>query len=55
MFDYRGIELSLGDSVLIAAFNGMRMSFLVGLSEHNNSQRRFSYGWLKRVYELGAN
>ena len=44
-----------GLEVLISAFNGMRMSFLVGLAEGNTTQRRFTMGWLKRVHELGGN
>ena len=41
-----------GDEVLGSVFNGVRMSFLVGLTENNHSQRRFQFGWSRRVHEL---
>lgn len=50
-FASRGRE---GVGVLESAYNGLRQAFMVELSEAKESQEAFTYGWLKRVFELGV-
>ncbi|WNO48645.1 hypothetical protein [Achromobacter phage shaaii_LB5] len=42
-----------GDAVLADMINGQRHVFLMEIAERNPSQRAFSYGWARRVAELG--
>lgn len=48
-FATRGEE---GIDLLRDAYNGMRIGYLVSISENKESQERFTYGWLKRVVHL---
>ncbi len=41
-----------GLDVMAAAVNALRMGFLIELAEGRESQEAFSYGWLRRVFEL---
>ncbi|MCH9691713.1 MAG: hypothetical protein K0U59_06570 [Gammaproteobacteria bacterium] len=41
-----------GLAVLTQAINGLRIAFCVGITERNESQEAFTYGWLARVVHL---
>nr|WP_299241424.1 glycosyl hydrolase 108 family protein [uncultured Halomonas sp.] len=47
--DFRRERGWLGLNVLAEAVNGLRVAFLVELSEARESQEAFTFGWLKRV------
>jgi len=41
-----------GLSVLAESLNGLRIAFCVGITENNESQEAFSFGWLSRIVKL---
>ncbi len=41
-----------GLEILDGVFNGVRKTYLLEITENNKTQRKFSYGWQRRVYEL---
>lgn len=41
-----------GMKILRKAYNGIRIGFLFDITEANESQEAFTYGWFKRVVEL---
>lgn len=49
---YSSTRGSRGLEVLAESVNGIRISFLVSLSEQRESQEAFTYGWLSRVINL---
>ncbi|QDH84432.1 hypothetical protein Axy19_036 [Achromobacter phage vB_AxyS_19-32_Axy19] len=50
---YKTARGAAGDAVLADMINGQRHVFLMEIAERNPSQRAFSYGWARRVAELG--
>ena len=48
-YDKRGDQ---GIRVLSDALNSLRIAFCVGISEHDESQEVFTFGWLSRIIEL---
>lgn len=50
--DYLYDRGAIGEEILLNTYNAMRMSFLVSICENDTSQRKYAYGWLKRVNEL---
>lgn len=49
---YRELRGNDGMQVLRHGFDALRTAFLVSLAERAPSQEAFSYGWLRRVFEL---
>lgn len=41
-----------GLKVLSESLNSLRIAFCIGISEHNESQEAFTFGWLSRIVEL---
>ena len=39
-------------NVLAHAVNGLRIAFCVGITEDNESQEVFAFGWLSRIVNL---
>lgn len=48
-YDKRGDQ---GIKVLFESLNSLRIAFCIGISENNESQEAFTFGWLSRIIEL---
>jgi len=50
--DFKRNRGNNGLRVLSESLNSLRIAFCVGISENNESQETFTFGWLSRVIEL---
>lgn len=50
--DYASVRKQEGIDVLVYAFNAIRTSYLLDITESKRTQEEFFYGWIRRVFHL---